>query len=75
MFIKSIVYYVFGIIGFTNGIIDSFNYINKNEYLEQYNKKNYKLFTYVTTGTLYSLTYLSIPFVSNRIIDYLIKSA
>ncbi len=90
MFIQDIVYYVFGIIGFSNGIIDSFKYMNKsddetdNQYLIKYKNKedkssnitvNKKLSIYIISGTIYSLTYLSIPFVSNRIIDYLIKTA
>jgi len=88
MFIQSIVYYVFGIIGFSNGIIDSFKYMNKsddetdNKYLIKYINKedlssnitvNQKLSIYIISGTIYSLTYLSIPFLSNRIIDRFIK--
>ena len=82
MFIEGIVYYVFGIVGFTNGIIDSFKHINKtnndidNEYIIKYRDNitmNQKLFIYIVSGTIYSLTYLSIPIVSNRIFDYLIK--
>ena len=82
MVIQGIVYYVFGIVGFTNGIIDSFKHINKtnndidNEYIIKYRDNitmNQKLFIYIVSGTIYSLTYLSIPIVSNRIFDYLIK--
>jgi hypothetical protein len=86
MFIQGIVYYVFGMIGFTNGIKDSFKYMNKtnndidndvdNEYLIKYRDNltiNQKLFIYIISGTIYSLTYLSIPILSNRIFDYLIK--
>jgi len=86
MFIQGIVYYVFGIVGFTNGIIDSFKYINKNddetdkrhEYLKRtcsllkYRRTN-PITIYIISGTIYSLTYLSIPFLSNRIIDHFIK--
>ena len=100
MFIQGIVYYVFGIIGFANGVIDSFKYMNKsddetdNRYLKRtcplikYRNKedlssnitvNQKLrglgplSIYIISGTIYSLTYLSIPFLSNRIIDHFIK--
>lgn len=94
MFIQGIVYYVFGIIGFANGVIDSFKYMNKsddetdNQYLKRtyplikYRNRedltsnitvNQKLFIYIISGSIYSLTYLSIPFLSNRIIDRFIK--
>jgi len=94
MFIQGIVYYIFGIIGFTNGIIDSFKYMNKddnesdNQCLIKYiNKDDFSsnikvnqklrglspLSIYIISGTIYSLTYLSIPFLSNRIIDRFIK--
>ena len=90
MFIEGIVYYVFGIVGFTNGIIDSFKYINKtdDENLIRYTNKGDKssnitlneklkrlspISIYIISGTIYSLTYLSIPYLSNRIIDRFIK--
>jgi len=78
MFIEGIVYYIFGIVGFTNGIIDSFKYINKedkssNITLNEKLKRLNPISIYIISGTIYSLTYLSIPYLSNRIIDRFIK--
>ena len=78
MFIEGIVYYIFGIVGFTNGIIDSFKYINKedkssNITLNEKLKRLNPISIYIISGTIYSLTYLSIPYLSNRIIDHFIK--